>query len=130
MTDDSGNVTGDSGKLPKIGHDKTECAVTIIQNRRSRSNGMGGHDRAEYAKGANKDNALSHKHKELMALAIGISIRCDGCIAFHAKAVAELGATREEVMEMLGVCMYMGGGPAFTYAAQALEAFDSFANKS
>ncbi|MGE6607253.1 2-methylcitrate dehydratase, partial [Halomonas sp. NPDC076908] len=31
------------------GHDKTECAVTIIQNRRSRSNGMGGHDRAEYA---------------------------------------------------------------------------------
>ncbi|WP_336273421.1 hypothetical protein, partial [Vreelandella indica] len=40
---------GDSGKLPKIGHDKTECAVTIIQNRRSRSNGMGGHDRAEYA---------------------------------------------------------------------------------
>ncbi|RRR34674.1 hypothetical protein EHS14_03115, partial [Schaalia georgiae] len=49
MTDDSGNVTGDSGKLPKIGHDKTECAVTIIQNRRSRSNGMGGHDRAEYA---------------------------------------------------------------------------------
>jgi hypothetical protein len=49
VTDDSGNVTGDSGKLPKIGHDKTECAVTIIQNRRSRSNGMGGHDRAEYA---------------------------------------------------------------------------------
>ncbi|MGE6608880.1 hypothetical protein ACQKE4_20665, partial [Halomonas sp. NPDC076908] len=33
------------------GHDKTECAVTIIQNRRSRSNGMGGHDRAEYASG-------------------------------------------------------------------------------
>jgi len=51
VTDDSGNVTSDSGKLPKIGHDKTECAVTIIQNRRSRSNGMGGHDRAEYALG-------------------------------------------------------------------------------
>lgn len=84
---------------------------------------------SQMAKGANKDNALSHKHKELMALAIGISIRCDGCIAFHSKAVAELGATREEVMEMLGVCMYMGGGPAFTYAAQALEAFDSFANR-
>lgn len=49
MTDDSGNVTSDSGKLPKIGHDKTECAVTIIQNRRSRSNGMGGHDGPEYA---------------------------------------------------------------------------------
>jgi AhpD family alkylhydroperoxidase len=72
---------------------------------------------SQMAKGANQDGALSHKHKELMALAIGISIRCDGCIAFHAKAVAELGATREELMEMLGVCIYMGGGPSFTYAA-------------
>lgn len=83
----------------------------------------------QMAKGANKEGALSHKHKELMALAIGISVRCDGCIAFHSKAAAELGATREEIMEMLGVCMYMGGGPAFTYAAQALEAFDSFASQ-
>jgi len=49
VTDDSGIVTGDSGKLPEIGHDKTEWAVTIIRNRRSRSNGMGGHDGPEYA---------------------------------------------------------------------------------
>ena len=45
------------------------------------------------------------------------------------KQARERAATREEVMEMLGVCMYMGGGPAFTYAAQALEAFDSFASQ-
>jgi AhpD family alkylhydroperoxidase len=81
----------------------------------------------QMAKAANTEGALSHKQKELMALAIGISVRCDGCIAFHAKTAAELGATREEVMETIGVCMYMGGGPAFTYAAQALEAYDSFA---
>jgi hypothetical protein len=60
VTDDSGNVTGDSRKLPKIGHDKTECAVTIIQNRRSRSNGMGGHDRAEYA------SANADRHYEIL----------------------------------------------------------------
>ncbi|MCA1773447.1 MAG: carboxymuconolactone decarboxylase family protein [Halomonas sp.] len=81
------------------------------------------------AKGANEEGALSHKYKELMALAIGISVRCEGCIAFHSKAAAELGTTRDEVMEMLGVCMYMGGGPAFTYAAQALEAFDNFSSQ-
>ncbi len=80
----------------------------------------------QMAKGANVDGALSHKHKELMALAIGISLRCEGCIAFHAKAAAELGATREEVMETIGVCIYMGGGPSYTTAAEALEAFDSF----
>jgi len=52
VTGDSGIVTGDSGKLPEIGHDKTEWAVTIARNRRSRSNGMGGHDGPEYALGA------------------------------------------------------------------------------
>ncbi|NAW33446.1 carboxymuconolactone decarboxylase family protein [Halomonas alimentaria] len=81
----------------------------------------------QMAKGANVDGALSHKHKELMALAIGISTRCEGCIAFHAKAAAELGASRDEIMETIGVGIYMGGGPAFTTGAQALEAYDTFA---
>ncbi len=80
----------------------------------------------QLAKAAEKDGALTPKAKELMALAIGIAIRCDGCIAFHAKAAAELGATREEVLETVGVCLYMGGGPSFVYGAQAVEAFDSF----
>ena len=53
MTGDSGIVTGDSGKAPEIGHDKTESVVTIARNRRSRSNGMGGHDGPEYAQDPN-----------------------------------------------------------------------------
>ena len=81
----------------------------------------------QMAKGANVDGALSHKHKELMALAIGISTRCEGCIAFHAKAAAELGASRDEIMETIGVGIYMGGGPSLTTGAQALEAYDTFA---
>ncbi len=79
---------------------------------------------------AEKDGALSAKDKELMALAIGVAIRCEGCIAFHAKAAAKYGATRDEVLETLGVCLYMGGGPSFVYGSQALEAFDSFADQS
>jgi len=81
----------------------------------------------QLSKAAEKDGALSAKDKELMALAIGVAIRCEGCIAFHAKAAAEYGATRDEVLETLGVCLYMGGGPSFVYGSQALEAFDSFA---
>ncbi|MFN2350126.1 MAG: carboxymuconolactone decarboxylase family protein [Thioalkalivibrio sp.] len=75
-------------------------------------------------KAASQEGALSSKHKELMALAIGIALRCDGCIAFHTKAAIKHGATREEVMETIGLSIYMGGGPSYVYGAQALEAFD------
>lgn len=70
--------------------------------------------------------ALDTKTKELIALAIGISTRCDGCIGFHAKAAMANGATREEVMETVGMAIYMGAGPSVMYAAQAVEAFDQF----
>ncbi|MCB6184927.1 carboxymuconolactone decarboxylase family protein [Leeia sp. TBRC 13508] len=74
----------------------------------------------------NKDGALSAKSKELMAMAIGIASRCQGCLAFHAKACVKLGVTRDEFMEMLQVAIYMGGGPSLMTAAEALEAFDEF----
>ena len=67
------------------------------------------------------------KTKELIALAIGVAVRCDGCIGFHAKACLELGATREEVAETLAMTVYMGGGPNLMYAADALRAYDQFA---
>lgn len=78
------------------------------------------------AKAATADGALDRKTKEFIALAIGVTQRCDGCIGFHAKALKELGATREEVSDVLSMCVYMGGGPALMYAADALRAFDQF----
>lgn len=79
------------------------------------------------AKGALQDGMLDKKTKELIALAIGVSTRCDGCIGFHAKACLELGATREEIAETLAMTIYMGGGPSVMYAADALRAYDQFA---
>ncbi|MCB1113640.1 MAG: carboxymuconolactone decarboxylase family protein [Chlamydiia bacterium] len=74
--------------------------------------------------GATKSGALSTKTKELIALAIGVSKQCDGCIGFHLKALIKEGATREEVEEALGMAVYMGGGPALMYAAEAIEGYD------
>lgn len=74
-----------------------------------------------------KTNALDTKTKELIALAIGVATRCDDCIAFHTKAAIEQGATREEVMETLGLAIYMGAGPSVMYASHAVEAFDQLA---
>lgn len=78
----------------------------------------------ELATAAIAPGALDSKTKELIALAIGVSARCDGCLAFHVKAAAKYGATRAEVAEALGVAIYMGGGPSAIYAAEALAAWD------
>ena len=78
------------------------------------------------ARAATSDGALDKKTKELIALAIGIATRCDGCIGFHTEALAKLGATRQEVEEALGTAVYMGGGPSLMYAADAIAAFEQF----
>ncbi len=81
------------------------------------------------AQAATAEGALSPKVKELIALAISIATRCDGCIAFHTKAAVKNGATRDEILEMIGMSIYMGGGPSLTYGAQALEAFDQLSDE-
>ena len=82
------------------------------------------------AQAATAGGAVDAKTKELIAIAIAVAIRCDGCVAFHAQAAAKLGATREEIMEVMGMALYMGAGPSLMYAAQAVEAFDQFAEKA
>ena len=64
--------------------------------------------------------------KEAVALAISVVKRCDGCIAYHAKAAAKAGATPEEIAEVLGVALLMDGGTASVYAPRAWEAFNEF----
>jgi AhpD family alkylhydroperoxidase len=63
---------------------------------------------AGIAKAATVSKALDAKTKELIALGIAVAVRCDDCIAFHAKAAVDHGATRDEVSETLGMAIYMG----------------------
>jgi AhpD family alkylhydroperoxidase len=74
--------------------------------------------------------ALNTKTKELLALGIAVATRCDDCIAFHAKAAIEQGASQDEVLEMLGIAIYMGAGPSVMYASHAFEAFSQFTAKN
>jgi AhpD family alkylhydroperoxidase len=78
----------------------------------------------EMSTGAIADGVLPAKTKELIALALGVAARCDGCLGFHTQALVKLGATRAEVAEALGTAVYMGGGPSLMYAANAIKAFD------
>jgi AhpD family alkylhydroperoxidase len=80
------------------------------------------------AQAALAPKALDGKTKELLALAIAVAIHCDDCIGFHVKAALEQGASRDEVLETLGMAVYMGAGPSVMYANHALEAFEQFKN--
>ena len=107
--------------------------VSLIKNineslgpfRKSQSEALLGF--GQLARASMAEGAVSAKHKELIALAIGITQHCSGCVGFHVKALRKLGCTREELEEMLAVCVYMGGGPALMYAAEALKAWDESA---
>lgn len=76
------------------------------------------------------EGELSVKHKELIALAIGIARQCADCIGFHVRAAMKAGATKEEIAETVSVSIMMGGGPAYMYGARALEAYDQFSGET
>jgi AhpD family alkylhydroperoxidase len=76
------------------------------------------------------EGALDAKTKELIALAIGITVRCDGCVAAHGRSAWQKGVTREELAEAIGVAIHMGGGPSMVYGAEALRAYDAFVEEA
>ena len=78
------------------------------------------------AEAALRDGVLNPKTKELIATAISVAVRCDGCVAFHVRAARQHGATREELLQTIAMAIYMGGGPSAVYGAQALQAFDQY----
>lgn len=77
-------------------------------------------------KAAVADGELSRATKELIALAIGVAARCEGCIALHVHAALRAGATEGQIHEALGVAVLMGGGPSSVYATEALVALGQF----
>ena len=85
---------------------------------------------ASLASATTATGALDTKTKELMALAIGIAVHCDGCIAYHTKIAHQHGATRQEVAETIALAIYMGGGPSAVYGGDALAAYDQFADNN
>lgn len=106
-------------KYKEITHDISASLAKLHKEIPDVMNGFG-----SLAQAASKDGALNKKTKELIALALGIAARCDGCIGFHVQALIKLQVTREELLETLSMAIYMGGGPSLMYAADALSAFE------
>lgn len=67
------------------------------------------------------DGALSKIQKELIALGISIVIKCEPCMEWHMKEALRMGATERQIIEVIEVCIEMGGGPATVSARFALK---------
>lgn len=67
---------------------------------------------------------LDSKTKELISLAVAITARCDGCIVSHTEAAKNAGASKEEIVEALGVAISVNAGAALVYSARVMDAYD------
>jgi AhpD family alkylhydroperoxidase len=74
-----------------------------------------------------KTGHLDAKTRNLTALAAAISLRCDGCISVHTAAARMLGASKEEIVEALGVSVSVNAGAALVYSTRTSDAFDAAA---
>ena len=81
---------------------------------------------AELHKAGVAEGVLSTKTKELIAVAIAITVRSDNCIAYHVHDALQAGASSEEILETIGVAIFMGGGPSVAYGSEALAALEQF----
>ncbi len=75
---------------------------------------------------AAQEGELSTKTKELIALGIAITVRCNGCISYHVHDALKSGASYQEVVETIGVAVLMGGGPSVVYGVEAHDALKQF----
>lgn len=68
------------------------------------------------------DGVLPARLKALAAALWSVSARCEPCIRFYIQKAHELGATREEIGEMLAIASTMGGCVGETWAVKAWSA--------
>lgn len=69
-----------------------------------------------------KTDVLDAKTRELIALAVSVTTRCDGCITVHSAEALKQGASHEEIAEALGVAVALNAGAAMVYSARVLDA--------
>ena len=82
---------------------------------------------AELSSAGSKKNLLGAKVRELISLAVAVTLRCDGCITVHAEAARRQGATEEEIAEALGVAVAVNAGAAMVYSARVMDAIAAHA---
>lgn len=99
------------GQIGKMNHDLVKGYVTISSSK-------------------TENPKLDPKTRELIALAVAITTRCDGCIVVHTEAAKKSGATQEEILEALSVAVAINTGTAMIFAARTMDAYEALEKKS
>ena len=71
------------------------------------------------------EGALDVKTKELLGLAASAVLRCDDCVSYHLESVKDAGASKEEVMETLGIATLIGGTIVIPHLRRAYEYWEA-----
>ncbi len=79
-----------------------------------------------FAQNVSQQTLISPKTKELMAVAVAVSIRCQPCITHHVRRALDLGATAAEILEACSVAVMMGGGPSVAYTSYVVQSLKDF----
>ncbi|GGW33547.1 carboxymuconolactone decarboxylase family protein [Arenibacter certesii] len=72
--------------------------------------------------------ALDVKTKELLGLVASAVLRCDDCVKYHLESSHKEGATKEEVMETLGIATLVGGTIVVPHLRRAYEYWEELEN--
>jgi AhpD family alkylhydroperoxidase len=70
------------------------------------------------------NGALNAKTKELIGLAVSMSLRCNDCILYHIDRAIEEGATEQELYETFNVALIVGGSIVIPHLRYAVEKMD------
>jgi AhpD family alkylhydroperoxidase len=57
--------------------------------------------------------------------AVAVTLRCDGCINAHTGAAIKTGASKEEIVDALGVAIMVNAGATMVYSAWTIDAYDT-----
>ena len=71
---------------------------------------------------------LGRKYKEMIAIGISIHINCESCLEWHINEALNAGASKEEIIEAIGIGMEMGGGPATVSSRFAMKVLEYYTN--
>lgn len=73
--------------------------------------------------------ALDVKTKELLGLVASAVLRCDDCVKYHLESSFNEGASKEEVMETLGIATLVGGTIVVPHLRRAYEYWEELENQ-
>jgi len=70
-----------------------------------------------------REGALPVRTKEMLGLVASLVLRCDDCVLYHLDRCREEGVRDEELMEVLGIGLVVGGSITIPHLRRAVKAW-------